>query len=209
MSTAILSLNVPQNHIRAILRVMEVFIIAAISVDGFISPLDQTSLPSTSWTSPEDKTWFNQKTLEAGVTVMGRSTWDTIPTRHKPLKNRLNIIYTNHPENISGSKPLVESSAQDKLDPRISYTTNLSPEELVSLVETRGYTSLAICGGCHIYTHFLEADVVNALYLTIEPIVFGRGIPLFDNELVTKLKLVATKPLNPTTLLNTYQVTKS
>jgi len=48
---------------------MKVFIIAAISTDGFIAK--DPNEPSTAWTSLADKKHFGEITKRAGVIVMG------------------------------------------------------------------------------------------------------------------------------------------
>ena len=55
---------------------MKVFIIAAISADGFIAK--DPKEPSTSWTSLVDKKHFSEITKRAGTVVMGAKTYETI-----------------------------------------------------------------------------------------------------------------------------------
>ncbi len=114
---------------------MNCFIIAAISADGFIAPPHEDL--STNWTSKEDKKFFVEKTKEAGVVVMGSTTFETFGA--KPLKGRKNIIYTKN-KKYEGAE-----------------TTSESPAELISRLEKEGFNSVAICGGASIYTMFLES----------------------------------------------------
>jgi len=67
---------------------MNVFIITAISADGFIA---RDSHHPAVWTSKEDKKRFVEITKRAGVVIMGLNTFRTLP---KPLKDRLNIVYS-------------------------------------------------------------------------------------------------------------------
>ena len=68
---------------------MKCFIIAAVTADGYIAENDAHS--PFGWTSKEDKHRFIELTKEAGVVIMGSKTYATIG---KPLKERLNIIYS-------------------------------------------------------------------------------------------------------------------
>jgi dihydrofolate reductase len=62
---------------------MKVFVIAALSADGFIA---QAEDHVADWTGTEDKKLFVQLTKEAGIMVMGSKTLATIgralPGRH-------------------------------------------------------------------------------------------------------------------------------
>ena len=40
---------------------------------------------------------------------------------------------------------------------------------------------------------FIEAGVVDTIYLTVEPIIFGKGINLFNKEMLHHLKLIDSK----------------
>jgi dihydrofolate reductase len=45
------------------------------------------------WHFPEDMAHFKHTTLGCPV-IMGRKTWDSLPTKFRPLPNRLNIVLT-------------------------------------------------------------------------------------------------------------------
>ena len=160
------------------------FIIAAQSLDGFISPLEHAN--SMTWTSGADKEFFKKRTKEAGVVVMGRTTFETIG---KALPGRRTIVYSTRPIGI------------DRVE-----TTNLLPQELISKLEQEGHTEVAICGGGSIYSMFLQAECVSKLYVTIEPILFGDGIKLFTNIRQRNMKLVSSEKLSDEVLLLEYDL---
>ncbi len=144
---------------------IKVFLIAAITADGFIAK--DTRHPAL-WTSKADKKRFIELTKRAGVVVMGSTTYRTLD---RPLRERVNIVYSRK-EKFEG----VEMT-QDR------------PRELIKKLEERGFKEVAICGGSNIYTMFMKDGVVDTLYLTIEPIIFGKGIELFNEDLHYFLKL--------------------
>ena len=144
---------------------IKVFIIAAVTADGFIAK--DTHHPAL-WTSKADKKRFIEITRRAGVVVMGSTTYKTLG---KPLKERVNIVY----------------SRNQKLEGAEMTTDN--PRDLINKLEIRGFKEVAICGGSDIYTMFMKAGVVNTIYLTVEPIFFGKGIGLFKEDLHYFLKL--------------------
>jgi dihydrofolate reductase len=164
---------------------MKVFIIAALTADGFIGR-DAGHLAD--WTSPEDKKLFVSLTKQAGTMVMGARTFATIG---KALPGRRTLVYTSKPEAFS-----VEGVE----------ATNEAPEVLLQRLADEGVEQVAICGGASIYGLFMRAGLVDELYLTIEPVLFGAGITLFDAPTQTTLRLLESRPLNDNTVLLHYAV---
>ncbi len=158
------------------------FIIAAITADGFIAKNDRHP---AFWTSKEDKKRFVDLTKRAGVVVMGSKTFATLP---RPLKERVNIVYSRT-KKYEGAE-----------------TTHISPEELLKELDGRGIKEVAICGGGEIYTMFMKAAVVDTLHLTVEPILFGTGIKLFNADMLYHLKLVSSAQAENGALLLEYKV---
>lgn len=160
------------------------YIIAAISADGFIAK--EENQISTSWTSGVDKKFFSEITKKSGVVVLGKKTYDTIG---HALPNRVNIIYTNSDTQFDGAE-----------------TTNKTPKELLEDLEKRGFSEVAICGGSSIYSMFLDSGLVNKLYLTVEPKIFGTGVKLFKNNTDKDIKLISSSLLSEDVLLLEYEV---
>jgi len=67
---------------------MELKLIFARASNGVIGA--NNTLP---WHLPEDMAHFKRVTLGCPV-IMGRKTWDSLPTKFKPLPGRLNIVVT-------------------------------------------------------------------------------------------------------------------
>ena len=169
---------------------MKVTLMAAISLDGYIA--QQKAQVSTAWTSAEDKAVFKQKSKEAGVVIMGHTTFATVG---RPLPGRLNIIYTKQSKaELIAKYGLSEAQAGEEL----LRVTQLPPAELIKQLIVEGFGQVLVCGGSSIYTQFLQAKVIDRLFITVEPVVFGSGIKLFavDEPFIKKFKLIATKKLN-------------
>lgn len=149
---------------------IKVFIIAALSADGYIAK-DSLHSPMN-WTSKADKTRFIELTKRAGVVVMGSSTYKSIG---RPLKERVNIVYSKN-QSFEGVE-----------------MTDKAPLDLIKDLEEKGYKEVAICGGTSVYTMFMKAGIVDTLYLTIEPILFGKGMGLFNEDIHHSLRLVSSQ----------------
>ncbi len=167
---------------------MKVVLIAAITVDGFIG---KTADHLADWTGGADKKLFVRVTKEAGVIVMGSTTFATIG---RALPGRRTIVYTTKPRKIKAKD--VE-------------TTQESPAKLVARLTQEGATGLAVCGGASIYAQFMAAGVVDELYITVAPVLFGTGVPLFSGEedLQQRLRLVEQSQLDDNTMLLHYRTT--
>ena len=174
---------------------MNVFLIAALSGDGFLGKDEAHN--SMEWTSKEDSEWFWSRTEQAGAIVMGRKTFGATRRPYTPLPNRKNYVLTGNPAKW-------QAESQYPLE-KLEYTS-LSPTELLAKAEEDakklGFSELAICGGTSVYTQFLLAGLLETLYLTRETSVsLGEGIPLFANQdlekvLFTNFDLISEKKLN-------------
>lgn len=164
---------------------MKVFLIAAVSADGYIA---RHTTEVADWTSSEDKKLFAKLTKEAGVMVMGATTLATIG---RALPGRRTIVYTHHPQRI----------AIEDVEP-----TTETPADLVARLRSEGVTALAVCGGASIYTLFMQAGVIDELYLTVEPVLFGAGISLFSEPVEARLQLLESTALTSDSLLLHYAV---
>ena len=176
---------------------MKVFIIAAITTDGFIAKDENHA---AMWTSKEDKKRFVELTKQAGVAIMGSRTFRTLP---RPLKERLNIVYSKSPDFINQTK----IRYQENPDLQPIEITQDEPRILLEKIAVRGYKEVAICGGAQIYTAFIKAHAVTTIYLTIEPLFFGKGISLFNESLENiHLELVSREATPTGSLLLEYKV---
>ena len=142
---------------------MKVILLASLSANGMIAQADGQR--STDWTSKEDFKFFVEKTKECGVIIMGRKTFETFG---KPLKGRRLIVL---------SRGQVLNRRIDDKDGNGSVEwTQETPHELLARLEQEGCSKIVIGGGTSIYSQFLADDLVDELFLTIEPVLFGNGV---------------------------------
>lgn len=173
---------------------MNVWLIAAITADGKIAQtLGQSSLD---WTSSEDTRFFIDKTKEAGVVIMGRKTFDTIG---KPLKGRKIVVMSRE-----GGKEGRWEGSEVKENGTVEYTS-LSPRELLDQLASQDVTTVVLAGGSSIYSQFLHDRLVTDLYLTIEPHLFGNGVPLATGFERIDMRLVEVTRLGDQAVLLHYK----
>ncbi len=165
---------------------MKLILVMAQSVDGVIARHNR-HFPD--WTCPADKRMFKRITTEAGVLIMGSRTYATIG---RPLPGRLNIVYTRHPERL----PQGENVRFTDRDPRV----------LLSQLAAEGYSRAVLTGGSAINTLFAKLHIIDEIYLTIAPRIFGRGLSMFDEPIDLALALEGHSQLDPHTLLLHYRV---
>lgn len=163
---------------------MKTFIIAALTADGLVA---KNTDHKADWTSRADKIFFQQKTKAAGVLIMGLKTFETLG--NVPLKDRRNIIYSEN--KIEGIE-----------------TTSEEPKVLLARLEKEGVKEVAICGGVSIYNMFMASGLVDKIFFTIEPIIFGKGLSIFREDMETKLQLVDATKLEGGAVVLEYNVIK-
>lgn len=152
--------------------------LAAITLDGKIA---RHARHMSNWTSKEDKDFLRKELDKGDVILVGNNTYTTA---RKPLSKRNCIVLTR-----SVQKPR-------KANNRLLYC-NPKNTDLKELIQTLGYKRACILGGAETYNFCLKENLLDELYLTIEPLVFGDGISIFNEEQKRgEFTLVSAKRLN-------------
>src|SRR3989344_2203393 len=153
--------------------------IAAITLDGKIA---KNTHHMSDWTSKEDKIFMRAFLDKCDVVIVGNNTYKTAI---KPLSKRNCIVFSK-----SANKLISKSAGLLYVNP--------NKTSVKKLIGKLGYQKVAILGGAQTYTYCLENKMLGELYLTVEPIVFGKGIDLFASKsfLDHKFKLISIKKLN-------------
>jgi dihydrofolate reductase len=162
--------------------------IVAVTIDGKIA---RHAGHFTDWTSPEDKTFLRSLLDKSDVVVIGNNTYKTA---EGPLSKRNCIVFTH-----------AVRDTERRRDNLLYYNAG-GPSPIEAVLEP--YRAVALLGGTQVYSYFLERDLIDDLYLTIEPVVFGSGLDIFvcKNGVTVNFRLVAVKELNQKgTVLLHYQ----
>lgn len=157
----------------------------AITADGKIA---KDSSQFADWTSIEDKKIFAKISKECGAVLMGENTFKTFPS---PLKERLNVVFSENKNN-------------PELD-GVKWVSG-APEKVLQELSDLGYKKVILGGGSFLNSLFLKKGLINEIMLTIEPKIFGTGLSLFNQDLETNLRLVNLEKINENSILLHYQV---
>lgn len=136
----------------------------ATSTDALISPSTETS--TADWASAEEQDLFFADIAAADWCIMGRHTHQAAD---RPDRRR--IIF-------STTKTGWQRPTQIWLDP-----AGLTPAELVvQVADIRPLRKGLILGGMRVHDWFLAASSIDLINLTIEPVTFGSGVPVFSGQ---------------------------
>ena len=171
---------------------MKVVLVAAVSVDGKMAKEAKDSLK---WTGKEDKKWFSEISKRAGVVVMGRKTYELIGGQ---LKGRLMVVMSR--------KKTKNKDFSDQL-----WFRNKGAGKIVEDLRKRGYEEVIIGGGSEINRLFLEKGLVDEVWLSVVPILWGKGLDLVSKGdlLGVRLGLIKTEKLGEGGVVLKYRVLKS
>lgn len=129
-----------------------------------------------SWGAKADKRWFSKVTREIGVVVMGRKTAELIG---RPLPGRLNIV--------------------------MSRKIKESPREILAELKKKGFERVAICGGASIYTLWLREKLVDEVWVSLQPVIFGGGIKPVEH-VEAKMDLMSQESIGEGVVVVKYRV---
>lgn len=156
----------------------EYLAIAAVSLDGRIAAHEKHF---SGWTSKEDKKFMRALLDTCDVILVGNSTYKTAK---KPLSKRNCIVLTR-------SVKTTKQAAANLL------YLNTKGASVKGTIRKLGYKRVGLLGGAQVYTYCLENGLLTDLYLTVEPVIFGNGIPLFSGKFkMRRPKIVSIKKLN-------------
>ena len=156
------------------------YAVAVVTLDGKIA---RNSSHLTDWSSKEDKEFLHKKMDEADVIILGNNTYKL--AKDKLIERKRNcIVFTNS----------VEKTAKEN---ELLLYVNPNNVDIVELMNEHSHKKICVLGGSKTYSYFLEKDLLDELFITIEPIVFGSGINLFEKEIPEKkFNLVSMEKLN-------------
>ena len=144
------------------------------------------------WNSEADRVQFLQRVSDIGTAIMGANTYQSIGG--KPYDGVDFYVLTNHP---------------DQFEPhdRVQFVKG-NASEVCRILKDKGLEHIALLGGPTTNRHFLERELVDDIYLTIEPALLPGALQMVNGlDTQIRLELINLTPLNEQkTLLLHYRV---
>jgi dihydrofolate reductase len=175
---------------------MKTILIFVSTLDGKVTKWGDPIV--TSWSSHQDQDYFKKIWKDSRLIVMGSNTYKAYPPALSPYHHL--VIMTGHPEKYRSSE----------VPGQLEFTKE-SPVELTARFEKEGREQMLVMGGPHVATSFLKEQLIDELWLTIEPKIFGVGDTFATGEkLDVNLRLIHCEKVNEQgTLITKYAVEKN
>ena len=171
---------------------MKVILYMAVTANSYIAKEndDASFVSAVEWKS------FRKRIKRVGNIIVGRKTYE-IMLRNNELNglNEIKVVV------VTGDKSFTVSDN--------SHTAAISPKKALEILHQQGFQEALVAGGGGLNTSFMEEGLVDELYLDIEPIILGKGLPLFrEAEWEVKLKLLNIKKLSAQEVQLHYKIVK-
>jgi dihydrofolate reductase len=174
---------------------MKTVLVFVSSLDGKVTKWGDPHIRS--WTSKEDQDYFTEIWRDARLIIMGSTTYLSEPFR--PTLNHLLVVMTSHPDKYKSQV------IPDKLE-----FTSKSPVQLTEHFKNEGHELMFVVGGARIATSFFKNQLLDEIWLTIEPKIFGIGGNfVIEEKLDINLRLITVEKINEEgTLIAKYAILK-
>jgi len=174
---------------------MKTILIFVSSLDGKITRWGEPNVRL--WSSHQDQDYYKKVWNESRLIVMGSATFNA--DTFNPSPDHQIIVMTGHPDRYKNA-----------MVPGQIEFTNETPVELVTRFINKGHQQMLVVGGPHVATSFLKEQLIDELWLTIEPRIFGTGQNFAtDAKLDIDTRLIQIEKVNDQgTLITKYAVLK-
>jgi len=168
---------------------MKVILYMAISLNGMIAKSDD----NTSWISKEEWDSYSLAVRNAGCLIVGHRTYG---------------ILTKQPEFSEFKDVKLVVVAQENFQTLApNHLVAHSPKEALEIL--KDFEKVVVAGGGALNASFAEENLIDEIFIDIEPIILGQGIPLFrDKNFERNLKLVGQKKISESEIQLHYEVLK-
>jgi len=174
---------------------MKIILVFVSTLDGKITKWGNPNVRS--WSSQSDKDYFNKIWKSSRLIISGSNSFNVEPIKASP--HHLLMVMTKYPRKYK----------RYEVPGQLEFT-DLSPVQLVERFTKEGFESMLVVGGAKVATSFLRDQLVDELWLTIEPKIFGKGDAIVtEGKFDINLRLINCEKVNEQgTLITKYEVLK-
>lgn len=143
---------------------MKAILYMAMTVNGMIAREND----ETPW-SDEEWECYKKQVKEAGNIIIGQRTYDIMRADDEfaSLGEPFIVVVTD-----GSQKQLVASNT--------AFAS--SPKKALDKVKNAGFETVLVGGGSTLNASFLKEGLIDEIILDVEPLMFGRGIPLLSSD---------------------------
>lgn len=110
-------------------------------------------------------------------------------------------------DNINAKKIIV--SGNSELELKDGYLLASSPQHALEIAKEDGLDEILVAGGGQLNRVFMESDLIDEMFLTIEPCILGNGVDFIaGSEFAKKLKLIDVEKMECGILKLNYEIIK-
>ena len=165
---------------------MKTVLYMAVTINGLIAKEDD----NTDFTTQIEWGSFFAKIKECRNVIMGHRTYEIMKAAGnlEELKD-IEIVVISHEKGIPNA---------DLAD---------SLQSALTILKGKGYEQALVAGGGMTNGEFMQARLIDEIFIDVEPFAMGKGIKLFgDADFEAKLELLGTKMLSPNEIQLHYKV---
>ncbi len=174
---------------------MKVILVFVSSLDGKVTKWGDPHVRD--WSSIQDQEYYKQIWKDAQLIVMGSNTF--MAEKFSPSSQHLLLVMTKH----------ISKYKEYEVAGQIKFTGD-DPKDLVLKFQKKDFEAMIVVGGAHVATSFFEEQLIDELWLTIEPKILGTGGSfVIEQKLDIDLKMISCEKVNEQgTLIAKYAVIK-
>lgn len=146
----------------------------------------------TPWSEDIWKNYYSMAKKYSAI-ILGRKTYELMKevNEFEKIGNPFTIVVTSQKINEQNT------------------VSALTPKDAIKILKEKNFNSVLVGGGTILNTSFMEQNLIDEIYLDIEPIIIAEGIPLFnDKNFETKLLFKDQKKIGENTIQLHYSVIK-
>lgn len=173
-----------------------IFFDTATSMNGFIADADHSlqwlfDVPQEPSGPSEKDEWADSPMAEAAAIVMGSTTYEWV-LAHENIREspgRWTELFGNKPVHVFSTRTLWVPP-----ESAVRVVTGHVSDELDRMRDAAGDGDIWLVGGGDLVGQFFDAGALDAIYLTVAPVVLAGGAPLLPRRIESdRLRLVGVR----------------